>query len=165
MGYKSRVYYLANNELSIVIPAPKSKRIGESEQDWLERVYAKAVSESQKRLDATRFNLLFEQQKSMPNPKKLTGLAKGVEWCENTLLVGKEFDDKTDVDYPSEYNDENREKLRGEKGQPLRIDNTVVTQAEKRKTVEDELDAELAKQSPSAVKAIKLNRKLEKKDF
>ena len=80
-------------------------------------------------------------------------------------LVSMDSEEKDVRDFPVGYDNSNREKLRGEKGQPLRIDNTVVTQAEKRKTVEDELDAELAKQSPSAVKAIKLNRKLEKKDY
>lgn len=81
---------------------------------------------------------------------------------------------RTDLDAPFDDFDEkdlprqdgfNRAKWRGEKGKGVWIDDSVVTEAEKRKAVEDELDAELAKPNTDLKKVAKLQRKLDKRDY
>ncbi len=59
----------------------------------------------------------------------------------------------------------NRDKWRGEKDKGIRIDNSVVTLAERRKAVEDALDVELGKTNADPMKAIRLQRQLEKRDY
>ena len=58
-----------------------------------------------------------------------------------------------------------RDKWRGSKGVGTHIDYSVVTLADRRKVVEDALDAELAKPSSNPVEVIRLHRQLDKGDF
>jgi len=39
---KNRILYKADETVAIIIPAPKSKRENETENEWLERVFTKA---------------------------------------------------------------------------------------------------------------------------
>lgn len=41
---KVRVIYKPDKTVSVVYPAPKSRRPDESEEEWLERVFSKAIS-------------------------------------------------------------------------------------------------------------------------
>ncbi len=59
-----------------------------------------------------------------------------------------------------------REKWRWQAGgQGIRVAAEVVTRAEARQLLEDQLDAELAKASPSPIVAMRLQRKLDKREF
>jgi hypothetical protein len=69
------------------------------------------------------------------------------------------FDDIDSNDFPDKTK---KAKWRGEKGKGVWVDESIITPAEARKAKEDELDAELAKESPDPVKVIRLNRDLEK---
>lgn len=64
---------------------------------------------------------------------------------------------------PEELPDKNmREKWKGEKGKGVWVDHSIVTVGERIKSKQDELDKELEKESPDAVKLIRINRELEK---
>lgn len=58
-----------------------------------------------------------------------------------------------------------RDKWRGEKGKGIKIDESIITLAEKRQALEDELDAELENPSGNPMKALKLQRRLDKGAF
>ena len=58
-----------------------------------------------------------------------------------------------------------RDKWRGKKGDGIKVDHSVVTKAEKRQLLEDKLDVELDKPTPDPIKAMKLQRQLQKKDY
>jgi hypothetical protein len=58
-----------------------------------------------------------------------------------------------------------RDKWRGSKVTGIKIDHSIVTEAEKRQTIEDDIDNELAKSNPDLAKVMKLQRKLDKKDY
>lgn len=70
-----------------------------------------------------------------------------------------------DVDTATLPDRKDRDKWRGGKATGLRVDLSVVTLAERRKAVEDTLDAELAKPQPNAVAALKLQRQLDTGNF
>ncbi len=123
MTDKRRVYYHADDSVSIIIPALKSRRKGESEAVWLKRVYEKT-----------------EQFRD-----------------------GLPFDDIDTSQLPPDR--KARDKWRGSKGNGVHVDNTIVTVAEKRQKVEDDLDAELAKPAPNAIVAMRLQRKLDKREY
>ena len=79
-----------------------------------------------------------------------------------TDLEGLPFDDVNPATLPDR---KHRDKWRGTKAQGLRVDHSVVTQADKRKALDDEIDAELAEATPDTAKAMRLQRKLDKKDY
>jgi hypothetical protein len=64
---------------------------------------------------------------------------------------------------PTEFPDKTKKaKWRGEKGKGIWVDESIITPSETRKAKEDELDAELAKETPDPVMVIRLNRDLDK---
>jgi hypothetical protein len=71
---------------------------------------------------------------------------------------GIPFDDVNSSTLP--VRDKNRDRWRGSKGQDIRIDDTVIL----RQDLFKQLDDELAKPNPDAVKAMKLQRKLDKRE-
>ncbi len=107
-----------------------------------------------------------------PAPKGKLSNETEAEWLERIYLDASvkggfsslDYDDVLITDLPDKkvYP---VEKWRGNKGNPITIDNTVETDAEKRQKIEDDLDAELAKQNPNAVAALKLQRKLDKREY
>lgn len=119
-----RVIYRGDGSVVVIHPAPKAQMLGETEDDFLKRVFGKAVKDTE-----------------------LEGLP-----CD-------------DVDPSALPERKHRNKWRGSKGKGVRVDHSVVTVAERRQAVEDELDAELAKETPDSVHALKLQRKLQKKDY
>ena len=42
---KVRVAYKSDGKVSVIYPAPKSKRLDETEEEWLERVFTKAMKQ------------------------------------------------------------------------------------------------------------------------
>ena len=84
------------------------------------------------------------------------------EQAKQPKLVGLAHDDMDAAALPDR---EFRDKWRGEKGQGIRVDMSVVTLADRRKVVEDALDAELVTASPDTVEVVRLQRKLQKKDY
>lgn len=121
---KCRVYYRPDGTVAVVHPVFKARRLDETEQEFLDRAYAKAEKESG--------------------------------------LTGLDFDDTDTANLPDR---KDRDKWRGQKGQGVRVDPSVVTRAERRQAVEAQLDAELAKPNPNPVQALKLQRRLEKGEY
>ena len=80
------------------------------------------------------------------------------EAVTGTDLDGLPYDDIDPAALPTRAD---REKWRGSKGKGVTIDTSVVTSAERRKAVEDSLDAELAKETPDPVQVIGLRRQLD----
>ena len=80
------------------------------------------------------------------------------------ILVGATYEDINESALPK-YDSATRNKWRKKAGGGVKIDNTVITKAEKIKKIEDNLDAELAKANPDAIKALKLQRKLDKREY
>ena len=80
---------------------------------------------------------------------------------------GLPFDDIDASQLPQDANGKkvDREKWRGNQGQGVSIDGTIVTDTEKRKAIEDRLDTELAKPTPNAIAAMRLQRKLDKREY
>ena len=161
MKDKRRVYYKTNGKVIVYMPLSRI-RDGESEQDCLDRVYAKAEKDSQDLLDVAKSKLKVESEKPSPDKKKVAKWKALVEHRKDVLLAGKDYDDVLVSDLPPNYNIET---LRGAKGQLLTIDSTVVTQADKRQKIENDLDKELGKANPNAIKALKLQRKLDKRKY
>lgn len=81
---------------------------------------------------------------------------------KGTELEGLPYDDVEPSILPDR---KDRNKWRGKKGEGIKIDHSVVTMAEKRQAIENELDAELAKATPDLVQVIKLERKLQKRAY
>ena len=79
-----------------------------------------------------------------------------------TELEGLDYDDIEPAELPPR---KDRDKWRGEKGQGVHVDESIVTKAEKRQALEDEIDAELAQDVPDLTKVARLQRKLAKKDY
>lgn len=119
---KCRVVFKPDGKVSIIYPAPKSRRADESERDWLNRVLGKSMGQNG--------------------------------------FVGLDFVDMDASLLPGG----DREKWR-RNGNSIIVDDTVVTKAEQKKAVEDELDAELDLETPDVAKALRLQRKLDKKDY
>ena len=80
------------------------------------------------------------------------------------ILVGATYDDIEETDLPV-YDSSTRNKWRKKVGGGVKIDNSVVTTVEKRKAIEGELDAELAKPAPNPIVALRLQRKLDKGQY
>jgi hypothetical protein len=118
---KIRILYQPDEQVVLLHPALKNRRLGESEEQHLKRYYKEIISK-------------FPKYKDLP------------------------FEDKHVDDLPKE----DREKWRGSKGNGVRIDESIKTVQEKRKVVEDALDAELAKPDGDPMKALRLQRKLNK---
>lgn len=76
---------------------------------------------------------------------------------------GLPYEDVDKSTLPQDRKD--RDKWRGNKESGIYVDHTIVTEQEKRQAVEDQLDAELAKDEPNSVKVIGLQRKLDKRDY
>jgi len=122
---KCRVYYHPDGKVDIVYPSPNyPKKGGESETDWLARIYQE------------------------------TEIELGMQ--------GLPFDDIDRSELPDRSN---KMKWRGSKGNGIHIDNTIVTEREKKEAIEADLDAELAKPAPNAIKAMRLQRKLDKREY
>ncbi|HDY67877.1 hypothetical protein LCGC14_2861220 [marine sediment metagenome] len=81
-----------------------------------------------------------------------------------SILVGATYEDINESALPV-YASATRNKWRKKAGGGVKIDNSVVTTIEKRKKVEDDLDAELAKPAPNAIAAMRLQRKLDKREY
>ncbi len=82
------------------------------------------------------------------------------------LYVGLEYEDIDISQLPQGQDRKGREvKWKGSKGVAITVDNTILTETEKKQKIEDDLDAELAKSNPDAIKALKLQRKLDKKEY
>ena len=143
-----RIWYKGDGTVAVTHPVEKARLKDESDEDFLERVCVKAAKTTQDMLDA-------EKAKPIPNPDKIAKL-------ENDVLVGLPFDDVDPITLPDR---KDRMKWRGNKSQGLSVDNTVITLAEKRQAVEDALDTELAKSTPDTIKAMRLQRKLDKRDY
>ncbi len=79
-------------------------------------------------------------------------------------LKGLKYEDM-DISLLPVEDEETRDKWQGKKGKGVKIDPSVVTPAEKRQAIVDELDAELAKASPDFIQLIILQRKLDKRDY
>ncbi len=91
--------------------------------------------------------------------------------CQNQLstevrprLVGATYDDIEEADLPA-YDSSTRPKWKKKLGGGVEIDNTIITDAEKRVAIEKQLDDELAKQNPNPIEALKLQRKLDKREY
>lgn len=69
------------------------------------------------------------------------------------------FDDMDDSRLPDRAK---RGKWRAKKGQGIKVDETIVTPEEHRASIEKELDDELSKPTPDPIKALKLQRQLDK---
>ncbi len=82
---------------------------------------------------------------------------------KGTELEGLPYDDVEPSSLPQDRKD--RDKWRGKKGEGIKVDSSIITIAEKRQAIENELDAELAKAAPDPVQVIKLERKLQKRDY
>ena len=78
------------------------------------------------------------------------------------MLVGATYKDMDESQLPT-YDTVTRNKWKPKAGGGVEIDHSVVTRPEKRQILEDTLDAELDKPSPDIKKAMKLQRKLDKK--
>lgn len=130
------VAVLAEAAVGPVIVIPDA--IHEADQDFLDRVAEKATKDIEVRNPDGSITIV-------PHP-----------------LKGLPFDDIDPATLPDR---KDRDKWRGSKATGLRVDQSVVTLAERRQAVEDALDAELAKPVPNAVTALKLQRRLDKRDF
>ena len=53
MTNKRIVWKNADGSIAVTVPAPKGRRSGESEKDWIERVAAKAMPEGATRMPDT----------------------------------------------------------------------------------------------------------------
>lgn len=78
-------------------------------------------------------------------------------------LAGLPYDDVEKDDLPADRSQ--RDKWRGSKGAGVYVDESVITEPERRKALEEELDLELERQNPNPVTAIRLQRRLQKKDY
>ena len=81
----------------------------------------------------------------------------------NIQYKGMAYDDVEDHEVPSDRT--NRDKWRGEKGKGIYIDDSVKSDEERKKEVEDELIEELNKENPDTIKALKLRMKLDRKEY
>jgi len=81
-------------------------------------------------------------------------------YSDNETLKDLPYDDLDPSQLPQDRKD--RDKWKGEKGRGIWVDTSLVTKSEKTKELQDELDKELAKNNPSTVKVIKLQRLIEK---
>jgi hypothetical protein len=70
-----------------------------------------------------------------------------------------EFKDMDDSQIPQDRLD--RDRWRGTKATGIKVDATVIL----RRDIEEQLDAELAKPVPNSIAALKLQRKLDKKEY
>lgn len=88
-------------------------------------------------------------------------------FCSRKVKTEPEF-----ANYEYDYIDEDdlpdrkpRQKWRGKKGEGIYIDHSIVTISEKRQAIKDEFDAELTQTNPDLVKAMKLQQKLQNRDY
>ena len=79
-----RIIYREDGGVSVVIPAPKSRREDESEVDWLERVFAKATPEG------ADFEDIDEEINLLPSRRFRNAWAKGLNGLEVNLPKAKE---------------------------------------------------------------------------
>lgn len=121
---KCRIIYKPDETVAVIHAAKKAQKPGETEEDFLERVFAKAIT--------------------------------------GTDFEGLPFDDIEPDELPDR---KDRAKWRGTKEIGVKVDPTIVTKAEKRQAIEDELDAELEKEEPDLKLVAKLQRRLAKKEY
>lgn len=132
---KARVYYRTDGSVIVVHPSQKARVIEESDQAFMDRV-------CQIHVEATKGT--FDRH----------GVSKD--------LTGLDYDDIDTTTLPSRAT---RDKWRGDKATGLRVDVSILTLAEKRKAIEDMLDTELAKPAGNPLVAVRLQRKLDKRDY
>ncbi|KKK96327.1 hypothetical protein LCGC14_2663860, partial [marine sediment metagenome] len=84
---KCRVFSKPDKSVLIVIPAPKSRRPGETEEEWLDRVFTMTVRKSQEALDA------WLEKPEPVGEKELEKHRKSVDFLKNNLLVGLPHND------------------------------------------------------------------------
>lgn len=72
------------------------------------------------------------------------------------------YEDMLKTDLPDR---KDRAKWRGEKGKGIKIDHSIVTPAEKKKKMEDEINLERAKKPPDMLKLFDLQEGLRKHDY
>jgi hypothetical protein len=135
---KCRVIYRTDGTVAIVQLAPKARRGGESDQDFLNRVAQKATRDSE-----------------IKNPDGSTTVVPHP-------LKGLPFDDMDQAALPDMAT---IDKWRGDKTTGLRVDSSVVTLAERRQVVEDALDAEYVKPDLDVETTLRLQRQLDTGNF
>jgi hypothetical protein len=81
-------------------------------------------------------------------------------YSENETIKDLPYDDLDPSQLPQDRKD--RDKWKGEKGRGIWVDTSLVTKSEKTKELQEELDKELAKNNPSTVKVVKLQRLIER---
>lgn len=85
-----------------------------------------------------------------------------IKACKGMELEGCDYDDIDSSTLPSR---QYRDKWRGNKVTGIQIDHSIITEVEKRQSVEDSLDQELIKSNPDLIKIVRLQRKLEKRNY
>ena len=71
---KCRILYFADKRISVIHPAPKSKRSDETEEQWLGRVFAKATPEGVDFDDVEKDTLPNREFRSAWEGEKITGI-------------------------------------------------------------------------------------------
>ena len=79
-----RIIYREDGGVSVIVPAPKSRRKDESEVDWLERVFAKATPEG------VDFEDVDEGINPLPSRRFRNAWSKGIDGFEVDLPKAKE---------------------------------------------------------------------------
>lgn len=180
---KCRIVYKPDGQVSIIHPAPKARRINvEFPKGWRPPhtkkpekaaiVYSLSDNPSG-RLQIAYIRSIGGKAEIESDDVFLERVSEKAVKAGRTIkpdgtmvpgpLEGLPFEDVDPSTLPQDR--KNRDKWRGKKGKGIKVDPSVVTVAEKRQAVEDELDTELAKASPDSVQAIKLQRKLDKRDY
>ncbi len=80
------------------------------------------------------------------------------------ILQGATYEDIEESDLPV-YDSATRSKWRKKPGGGVFIDATVITTVEKIQKIEDDIDVELAKPNPDVIAAMRLQRKLDKREY
>jgi hypothetical protein len=158
---KCRVVYKLDKTVAVIHPAPKARRSGETESAFLKRVCQKVIKSQGEMIDGVLQKLVVEQEKTAPSQEVIGRLHDQLTEI-GERLEGLPHDDIEPSELPSR---KDRDKWRGKKGQGIYIDHSIITEAEKRQAIEDELDAELTKDNPDAIKAVRLQRKLDKRQY
>lgn len=174
---KCRVIYRPDGTVVVIHPAPKARQITVTYTKKGLDAFSKKYPDNLSPLPAPGvpfvFNDCSEVRINIPYMKKLGGVVE-VESDSNLVnrvyqkaIKGTELEGLLygDIDPTALPDRKDRDKLRGKKGEGIRVDHSIVTMSEKRQAIEDGLDAELAQTNPDPVKAMKLQRKLEKRDY
>lgn len=132
---KVRVVYKPGGEVAVLHPAPNARRKGETEEEQLERYYQQATK---RRVDPETGEEVIHKLEGLPNE---------------------------DVPVANLPDRAQRDRWRGEKGQGIVVDPSVITLADRKKALEDELDAEIAAPGGNPMTAMALQRRLDREDY